>query len=76
MTTKDYKPPMRPHLEPATPARIRISREYGLSLGLNEADRDTLNRELVSQSICPSRFWFRDTPEVRRILKVAQERKP
>ena len=77
MTTKDYKPPMVPKLEPCNaklgaPPQIRISKEYGASLKVSGADEELLRREMTGESICPAWYWFRDTPEVRRILKVEE----
>lgn len=77
MTNENYNPPMKPKLELAnektsTPAQIRVSKEYGASLPLTDIDRATLYQEMTGQSICPEWYWFRDTPETRKILRVEE----
>ncbi len=53
--------------------QIRVTKEYGQTLGLSEADESYLFGKLQSRSYCPPMYWFKDTPEVRKILRVAEQ---
>jgi hypothetical protein len=50
--------------------QIRVTKEYGASLDLSPDDYRILQEQLQSQVICPPIFYFKDTPDVRRILRV------
>lgn len=69
MTSEDYKASMKPVID-ARHGQIKITLEYGKSLNISAEDEATLQKHLKGQAICPALYWFEDTPEVRRILKV------
>ena len=50
--------------------QIRVTKEYGATLGLSHEDEAFLQEHLQSSTICPRIYFFKDTPDVRRILRV------
>jgi len=70
---------MKPELIPANPqtgapAQIKITQQYGQSLGLSIETEAIAEKELLHQEGKPGAndLWYRDTPEVRRILRVEE----
>lgn len=55
---------------------IEVSREYFVALQtsgpFSSTEQVTLQDNLTGQSICPALYWFNDTPETRRLLKVIE----
>lgn len=75
MTGPGYKPSMEAELVPAHgngDASIKCSDEYVRQLGaeLDEREQSILTDAVVGQAICPKLWWFEDTPETRRLLRV------
>lgn len=83
MTGETYKPSMTPTLVPqkgsgegAAPVfTIRCSHEYVQSIGpeLTEREQAILADSVVGQAICPRLYWFADTAETRRLLRVNEK---
>jgi len=70
MVDKDYD---GTKIEPAIgPRGIRITRERMWMQVTDRSDEaeGVLQANLISRSICPPKFAFTDTPEVRRILGI------
>ena len=70
MIGPNYKPPMKPWIRDGV---IGVSKAYWEFLPRAEVTADeltTIEQALCGQSICPPNFYFRDTPELRRLLRV------
>jgi hypothetical protein len=59
------------------PPTIEVSREYFDGLQYPEPfsliEKDHLQNNLVGCAICPALYWFNDTPQIRRLLKVKED---
>lgn len=62
-----------PHIVPAV-GLIRVTKEWGQAnlSPLSVTDNELLNKNLVSQSVCPAVYYFKDTPEVRQVLRIPE----
>jgi hypothetical protein len=56
--------------------QIRVTAEWLTANAVDKSDEadKTLKASLLSWSVCPKAYRFKDTPDVRRILGIASER--